>query len=71
MKTPQNGDKLSREEVFNWIIKNLNKANTNSENGYDELCDLFEASFSYSNDVKIRYSGPNKIFEVYENTNYN
>ena len=62
MKTPNPGDKLDKKQVFDWILKNLNKANTNSKDNYAQLCDLFDVSFGDVIDCKIKYNPEKKWF---------
>lgn len=63
MNTPKSGDLLTKQEVFNIIVRNFNAAYSNSEN-YEDLEFIFESSFGLDSDIEIKYNPEKDKFEV-------
>ena len=62
---------LTKQEVLNTIIANVNKAYSDPEGDYANLCLLFEACYGYSVDMRLKFDEKSGKFEVWEETNYN
>jgi hypothetical protein len=65
-QTPNDGTVLTKEQVIEYILKNLEEAKNNQTNGYEDLRDIFEASFGYCVDAMLRYDDKQNNFIVWE-----
>jgi hypothetical protein len=66
MNPPKAGDLLSKQQVLDIIIANVNRAYSNKNDGYDDLCTVFEATFDYDVDMQLKYDPTQDKFLVYE-----
>ncbi len=64
-------NKLTKQEVLDIIITNVNKAYSNNKDGFADLCMLFESSYGYSIDMRLKFNKETGMFEVWEETNLN
>lgn len=71
MTTPNDGTVLTKEQVIDYILRNLEETKNDETDEYADLCNLFEASFGYSVDTNLKYDSKQDKFIVWEDTNYN
>ena len=57
--------KLTKLQVFDSIISQMNKASNN------DLCDIFESAHDFCIDMRLKYNKKEDLFEVFEEENYN
>jgi hypothetical protein len=70
-QTPNDGTVLTKEQVVDYILKNLEEAKNDETDEYADFCNLFEASFGYCVDANLKYDSKQGKFIVFELTNYN
>ena len=63
--------KLTKQQIYDIILANLNKAYSDDSNNFKELTLLFEASFGYTVDNRCTYLPKEGMFELWEDTNFN
>jgi hypothetical protein len=68
---PNEGTVLTKEQVIEYILKNLEEAKINEENGFENLRTIYEASFGFCCDAKLGFDDKQDKFIAYELTNYN
>ena len=71
IKPPNDRDILTKEQVIEYILKNLEEAKNDKENGYENLRTLFEASFGFACDTNLSYDEKADKFVVWEELNFN
>ena len=62
---------LTKQEILDIIIANVNKAYSDSEGDYANLCLIFESCYGYCVDMRLKFDEKSGKFEVWEETNYN
>ncbi len=71
MKSPNPGDKLSKQQVWDLIMHKCAEAFSDPKNDYEKLCDIFEACYGYSIDANIEYLSSLDKFNIYEDEGHN